>query len=94
MRLRSDHASDDAVHLYHEKVRVQSAEVESYFCSMSLRYLATASRIRYDRDGIFSFAMRSSILSRIKIGRVAVMLAILLDLLPSIKEAFWELGSI
>jgi hypothetical protein len=38
--------------------------------------------------------MSSSILSKIKIGSVAVMLAILLDLLPNIVMAFWERGSI
>jgi hypothetical protein len=65
-----------------------------YLCSSSLRYLATASRMRYDREGTLSFAISSSILSRMRIGRVAVMLAILFDLLPSIAMAFSEWGII
>jgi len=50
--------------------------------------------MRYDRDGTVSFSMRLSIASRIRIGRVAVMLAILFDFLPAIARAFLELDKV
>jgi hypothetical protein len=48
--------------------------------------------MRKDRDGTLSFSTSSSILSNTRIGSVVVMLAILLDLFPSISMAFSEVG--
>jgi len=48
--------------------------------------------MRKDLDGTWSFSTSSSILSNTRIGSVVVILAILLDLFPSISRAFSEVG--